>query len=257
MYRRNITEDKASRSAAIHSEQLAAVGELAAGVAHEINNPTNGIINYAEMLMSREREHEEVRAIAERVVKEGERVATIVASLLSFARNGVHHRTAATVGELVHESMILVGAQLRKDAIALEMDIPGDLPAVVCVPQEIEQVFLNLLNNARYALNQRYPEGDDDKTLRIEAREIERPDGSFVRVSFRDRGTGIPEETLGRVMKPFFSTKPKGEGTGLGLSISLDLVRKNAGALTIDSRPGEFTSVNVDLPETTMWRGHV
>ncbi len=252
VYRRDITEDKASRTAAIHSEQLAAVGELAAGVAHEINNPMNGIINYAQMLINRERDRREIKEIGHRIVKEGERVATIVASLLSFARRGAHGKIVANIDELINESLTLVGAQLRKDAISLEVDVPPDLPSVVCVPQEIEQVFLNLLNNARYALNQRYPGGDADKILRIEAHEIEGIDGPHVRVSFRDNGTGIPPEAVSRVMNPFFSTKPKGEGTGLGLSISQDLVRKNAGAISIESRLGQFTSVNVDLPEVMM-----
>ena len=249
VYRRDITEDKASRTAAIHSEQLAAVGELAAGVAHEINNPMNGIINYAQMLINRARNHDEVREISERIVTEGERVANIVASLLSFARRGERRTTVTMIDGLIDESLALVGAQFRKDAISVEVDIPKDLPNVVCVPQEIEQVFLNLLNNARYALNQRYPEGDAGKILRIEAREITSLDGPVVRVSFFDTGTGIPPETLGRVMNPFFSTKPKGEGTGLGLSISQDLVRKNAGVISIESRLGQFTSVNIDLPE--------
>ena len=249
VYRRDITEDKASRTAAIHSEQFAAVGELAAGVAHEINNPMNGIINYAQMLINRERDHEDVKGIGERIVNEGERVATIVASLLSFARRGARRKIVATIDGLIEESLALVGTQLRKDAITLEVDIPPDLPNVVCVTQEIEQVFLNLLNNARYALNQRYPEGNSEKVLRIEAREIEGLDGPQVRVSIRDCGIGIPPETIGRVMNPFFSTKPKGEGTGLGLSISQDLVRKNAGSISIESRFGQFTSVNIDLPE--------
>ena len=252
VYRRDITEDKASRTAAIHSEQLAAVGELAAGVAHEINNPMNGIINYAQMLVNQERDHGEIREIGGRIVKEGERVARIVASLLSFARRGAQRKIVCSVYELIHESLTLVGAQLRKDAISLKVDVPPDLPKVVCVPQEIEQVFLNLLNNARYALNQRYPRGGAGKVLRIEAREIEGRDGPQVRVSFRDNGTGIPQEAIGRVTNPFFSTKPKGEGTGLGLSISQDLVRKNAGAMSIESSFGQFTSVNVDLPEIMM-----
>ncbi len=252
VYRRDITEDKASRTAAIHSEQLAAVGELAAGVAHEINNPMNGIINYAQMLVNQERDHREIREIGSRIVKEGERVARIVASLLTFARRGAHRKIVSSVQELIHESLTLVGAQLRKDAISLEVNIPPDLPRVECVPQEIEQVFLNLLNNARYALNQRFPQGCAEKVLRIEAREIEGRDGPVVRVSFRDSGTGIPPDAIGRVTNPFFSTKPKGEGTGLGLSISQDLVRKNAGALSIESSFGQFTSVNIDLPENMM-----
>jgi PAS domain S-box-containing protein len=252
VYRRDITEDKASRAAAIHSEQLAAVGELAAGVAHEINNPMNGIINYAQMLINRERDYRGVKGIAERIVREGERVATIVASLLSYARKSSRRKSVTTVGAMIEEALALVGAQLRKDAIELEVDIPASLPQVFCVPQEIEQVFLNLLNNARYALNQRFPESNGEKVLRIEAREIDGIDGPQIRVSFRDSGIGIPPETIGRVMNPFFSTKPKGEGTGLGLSISQDLVRKNAGAMSIESSLGRFTSVSIDLPEITM-----
>jgi len=252
VYRRDVTEDKASRSAAIHSEQLAAVGELAAGVAHEINNPINGIINYAEMLLKKKREYDDVRGIADRIVTEGVRVATIVASLLSFARRGAQRKTAATIESLIDQSLTLVGAQLRKDAISLELDVPLDLPPIVCIPQEIEQVFLNLLNNARYALNQRFPEDDSRKILRIEAREVKGLDGPQIRVCFRDCGTGIPQEMLGRVMNPFFSTKPRGEGTGLGLSISQDLVRKNAGVMSIASKLGEFTEVKVDLPEMMM-----
>jgi len=252
VYRRDVTEDKASRAAAIHSEQLAAVGELAAGVAHEINNPMNGIINYAQMLINDEHDHGAVKNISKRIVKEGERVATIVASLLSFARRGARRKSVTSIDALIEEALALVGSQLRKDAITLEVEVPPGLPRVVCVHQEIEQVFLNLLNNARYALNQRFPEGSDHKILRIQAKKIAGADGPLVRVSFHDSGSGIPPETIGRVMTPFFSTKPKGEGTGLGLSISQDLVRKNAGAMSIESTVGQFTAVNVDLPEIMM-----
>lgn len=175
-----------------------------------------------------------------------------MASLLSFARRGARRKTVTSIGALIDEALALVGAQLRKDGISLEVAIPPGLPTVVCVPQEIEQVFLNLLNNARYALNQRFPEGNAGKILRIEAREIEGLDGPQVRVSFRDSGTGIPPDAIGRVMNPFFSTKPKGEGTGLGLSISQDLVRKNAGNISIESAQGLFTAVNVDIPEIMM-----
>ena len=139
----------------------------------------NGIINYAQMLINQERDHHEIREISKRIVKEGERVARIVASLLSFARRGVRQRKIVYSASmsLIDESLTLVGAQLRKDAISLDVDVPPSLPKVVCVPQEIEQVFLNLLNNASYALNQRYPDGDAGKVLRIEAREIEGRDG--------------------------------------------------------------------------------
>ena len=231
VYLRDITDVRASRAAAVRSEQLAAVGELAAGVAHEINNPMNGIINYAQMLVNLKGCGAVVHEIAQRIVKEGDRVAEIVASLLSFARRGVQRQSATTVEEILSESLTLVGAQLRKDGITLEVDVPEDLPQVFCVQQEIQQVVLNVLNNARYALNKKYAEDNGGKKIEIAARAADRDGPRFVQISIRDHGIGISPETINKVMHPFFSTKPKGEGTGLGLSISHDIIDKNAGIL--------------------------
>jgi PAS domain S-box-containing protein len=248
--RRDITEVIASQAAAIRSEQMAAVGELAAGVAHEINNPMNGIINYAQMLVNRARDHREVRDIAGRIVKEGDRVAGIVASLLSFARRDADRRTVASIRDLLNESLTLIGAQMRNDGISLEVDVPADLPNVLCVEQEVQQVFLNVLNNARYALNRKYAESaNEGKRIQISAGTEDVGERRFVRITIRDYGTGIPAEILDKITHPFFSTKPKGEGTGLGLSISSDIILKNAGHLLIESQEGEYTMVNIDLPE--------
>jgi PAS domain S-box-containing protein len=252
VYLRDITEARASHAAAVQSEQLAAIGALAAGVAHEINNPINGIINYGHMLTERERGLHQIRDISGRIVKEGDRIARIVASLLSYARRGTQEETASSVEELVNESLTLIGAQMRKESIKVDVRIEDDLPRVFCVPQEIQQVFLNVIGNARDALNRRDPENETDKRLEILA-DIDESDGDrWVRVIFRDNGTGIPESIRGKIMKPFFSTKPKGKGTGLGLSISHDIVRENGGELTIESEFGSSTTVNIRLPEVTM-----
>lgn len=248
--RRDITDVIASQAAAIRSEQMAAVGELAAGVAHEINNPMNGIINYAQMLFNKIRGHDEIREIASRIVKEGDRVASIVASLLSFARRDSDRRTVTSIQELLDESLTLIGAQMRSDGIALEVNVPTDLPRVLCVEQEVQQVFLNVLNNARYALNRKYADAADQaKRIEITAGTEDVGARRFVRVSIRDFGVGISADILDKVTHPFFSTKPKGEGTGLGLSISSDIILKNAGYFGIESREGEYTMVNIDLPE--------
>jgi len=246
---RDITERKASRASVIRSEQLAALGELAAGVAHEINNPMNGIINYAQMLINRDRDHAQVREIATKVVAEGDRIAKIVESLLAFARRESQVSVPSRVQELLGDSLTLVGAQIRKDAIDLAVEVPPDLPQIICVPQEIQQVFLNILSNSRYALNEKYPEGHENKRLRITAAADANGVASNVLITFEDFGVGIPEAHLAKVMFPFFSTKPKGKGTGLGLSICQEIVRECGGRLAIESIEGEFTKVTVSLPQ--------
>ena len=228
------------------------MGELAAGVAHEINNPINGIINYAQMLINNARDSLEAKDIGEKIVKEGNRVARIVASLLSFARRGSDRKVVTAIDEILSESLTLVGTQIRKDAIILEVDVAHDLPPIMCVPQEIQQVFLNIMNNARYALNKRYPDIAEKKKLAIFATVRELDENRIIRISFRDAGTGIAPEVVDKVMSPFFSTKPKGKGTGLGLSISQDIVNAHGGDLTIVSADGEFTTVSVDLPAVVM-----
>jgi len=246
---RDISDRKASRAAVVRSEQLAALGELAAGVAHEINNPINGIINYAELLRSGRRGADDVNRIAERIAAEGDRVAHIVASLLSFARRESSIRVPTLIGPLLEDALTLMRAQLRKDSIQLEVEIDGDLPPVSCVPQEIQQVLLNIVSNARYALNQRFREPDPGKRLEIRASRRSTTVGNEVEITVRDHGVGIPADNLSKVTNPFFSTKPKGEGTGLGLSICHETVRQHGGRFVIDSREGEYTTVTVVLPE--------
>ncbi len=251
VYLRDITETKASYAAAVQAGQLAAIGALAAGVAHEINNPINGIINYAQMIINKERGVREIREISERIVKEGDRIARIVASLLSYARRGVEEETTTSIEYLISDSLTLIGAQMKKEAIAVDVHIAEHLPPVFCVPQGIRQVFLNIISNARDALERRFPDNNGNKRLEIFA-DLERSNGNrWVRVAFRDNGTGIPEGIRDKIMRPFFSTKPAGKGTGLGLSISHDIVKANGGELTVESEFGRSTTVTVRLPEVT------
>ena len=252
VYLRDITEARASRAAAVQAEQLAAIGVLAAGVAHEINNPINGIINYAQMMIERRRSFGEIQQISGRIVKEGDRIARIVYSLLSYARRGVQEQTVTSMEEILSESLTLVGAQLKKEAIALEVRCVEGLPPVLCIPQEIQQVFLNIISNACDALNCKYPDNDGEKRLLITADTDESEGRRWVRVAFRDNGVGIPQDIRDKIMKPFFTTKPKGKGTGLGLSISHDIVLDTGGRLHIESDFGQSTTVEVRLPEVMM-----
>jgi PAS domain S-box-containing protein len=251
---RDITQIKASRAAIIQSEQLAALGALAAGVAHEINNPINGIINYGQLLTKKSDQADFVNLIAMRVVKEGDRIARIVEKLLSFARREKQLKSSCNISDLLDDSLALTSAQMRKDAIEVKVTIPPDLPPVVVVPQELQQVFLNILNNAQYSLIKKFPDRQESKIIKIDAESFSRNGSRWVKISFYDSGTGIPKGIIDKVLNPFFSTKPKGEGTGLGLSVSHGIISDHGGRLAIKSVEGEYTRVVLELPVEIIFR---
>lgn len=248
LYGSNITEQKKAEEETIRASHLASIGELAAGVAHEINNPINGIINYTQILLNRSKEGSKEQDITRRIIKEGDRIAGIISSLLSFARDSKKEKCPVHIREIMTDSLALTETQLKKDGIVLTVDIPPDLPGIVAHPQQIEQVFLNLISNARYALSQKYPETHKDKALDITAKKIMIKQIPFMRITFHDKGIGIPAEVKDKVINPFFTTKPGSEGTGLGLSISHGIINDHDGNITIDSVEGNFTNVIIDLP---------
>ncbi len=243
----DISEKMKLQADAAQAAHLASVGELAAGVAHEINNPINSIINYAQILHD-EAEVDASRDILNRILADGERIATIVRSLLSFARVGNEEKHPAAMSDILENTLALTRTQLRKEGIILQIDCPEQLPLVRANPQQIEQVFLNVINNARYALNQKYAAADEGKVLKIALEKISATGSPRVRVVFTDQGTGIAAASLNQVLHPFFSTKPMGVGTGLGLSISHGIVSDHGGTIQIASKEGEFTRVAIELP---------
>ncbi|MCG8566792.1 MAG: ATP-binding protein, partial [Desulfobacterales bacterium] len=248
---RNLTEKKRLRSEVLRNAQLAALGELAAGVAHEINNPINGIINYAQIV-------EDLQALPQnnphsqlpgRIIKEAERIAIIVSKLLSFARAGTEKKEAVAITEVMEDSLDLTRAMLRKEHIQVEMHIPADLPPCRAVIHQIQQIFLNIIGNARYALNEKYPGADPNKKLVISCSVVEEDtEVPMVRTEFKDHGIGIPKAILDKICNPFFSTKPADQGTGLGLSISYGIIEEHDGELDIRSIQDKWTRVTIDLP---------
>ncbi len=232
------------------SQKLESIGTLASGIAHEVNNPLNGMMNYAELIAARVQD-DALRAFAEGIKEEGARVAGIVRNLLSFARKDPGETVASSPARLVEMTLLLVRALLAKDGIDLRIDVPEDLPCVACRPQQIEQVLLNLLMNARDALNEQFSgQATPEKWLALRARTVDGGGAPRVRLTVEDNGTGIPEAIRERVFDPFFTTKPRDRGTGLGLSISYGIVRDHGGRLWIEglSAPRGATAVHVDLP---------
>jgi PAS domain S-box-containing protein len=245
---RDITEKIKLQAEAMRNRHLASLGELAAGVAHEINNPINNIINYAQILSDEYERENKDNEIARRIIKDGDRIATIVRSLLSFARIRKEEKSLVTLHEIFADTFSLIAAQLRKDSINLKVNIPSHLPEIFVHPQQIQQVFLNIISNSRFALNKKYPESHEDKILDISCKKITIDNHPFVEIVFLDHGTGIPADILDKVMDPFFSTKPHEIGTGLGLSICHGIISEHNGKLLIESIERKFTKVTILLP---------
>ena len=230
-------------------QKLESIGSLAGGVAHEINNPINGIMNYAQLILDRLEDHDKERGYAREIIHETERVATIVRNLLQFARHDNEEQHLPTcVNDILHGTLALVGTVIKHDRICLEVQLPDDLPKVRCRSQQIQQVLTNLFTNARDALNERYPQFDPDKVMRLSASVFEKGGKRWVRTTVEDHGTGVPADVRDRIFDPFVTTKRPGRGTGLGLSVSHTIVKQHGGELTLESEVGRPTRFHLDLP---------
>ena len=257
----------------IQTEKLASLGQLTAGIAHEIKNPLNFVNNFSAVsieLIDELREalgsahldsklRAEISEIADmlqgnldKVVQHGKRANSIVKNMLLHSRQGSGEHRPVDINALVDESLNLAyhGARAEKQGfnITLERSFDPAAGEVDLFPQEITRVLLNLISNGFYAATKRKAEtngGSYEPTLAAATKNL----GDSVEIRIRDNGTGIPPEVKERMFNPFFTTKPAGEGTGLGLSLSYDIiVKQHAGSIEVDTQPGEFTEFRLVLP---------
>jgi PAS domain S-box-containing protein len=256
---RDITAQRNMEAQLLQAQKLESIGTLAGGVAHEINNPVNGIMGYAQLIRDEtESKAPQLAEYAGEILRETERVATIVKNLLGFARQDKQSSSPARLVDIVNAVLSLVQAVMRHDQVALEVDVPEDLPFIRCRSQQLQQVLMNLLTNARDALNENYSGYHENKRIRIAARALApggkgsaafgRRKGPWLRLTVEDHGQGIPAEIRERIFNPFFTTKSRDKGTGLGLSISHTIVKEHGGELWCESEPGQWTRFYVDLP---------
>jgi PAS domain S-box-containing protein len=231
------------------SQKLESLDTLAGGVAHEINNPIMGIMNYAQLIIDRLPEGvPDIARFANEIVRETQRIADIVNNLLRFARQEKQQHSPAQIVDIVEQTLALVRAIMRRDNIVIETELPAVLPRIPCRSRQIQQVLMNLLTNARDALNTRYPQADPGKWIRVTAARCEREGRPWVRLSVADHGCGIPEADRPRIFDPFFTSKEPGHGTGLGLAISFGIVREHGGRIAVESRQGQGARFDVELP---------
>lgn len=224
------------------AEKLAAIGQLASGLAHEIGTPLNVVSGRAELLLKSLGPDDPRGHNVRTLVSQIDRISQIVRQLLDLARGTPAHLQPVDLPKLLHEVLTFLDHELASRRIALHREGTGDLPPVLGDPQQLQQIFLNVLLNAIHAMA-------DGGTLTIGARATERGDGGrMAEIVVADTGCGIPRDHLGRIFDPFFSTKRTGEGTGLGLTIVQALVKEHGGEVQVESEVDRGTQVTIWLP---------
>lgn len=242
----------AAREKVIQSGRLAAVGELAAGVAHELNNPIAGILGYAQLDLERLAEQgaadlsdDDLRKVAEHLTyieRESQRCKTIVENLLHFSQSSINSRSAVNLSRVLKDTLAMTGRQLSVRGIEVDAQIDDQLPLILGDKRQLQQVFANIILNAQRAMS-------GGGKLNICARtQHDAEGGPHVLVEFRDTGTGICRENLPKIFDPFFTTREVGEGNGLGLSVSYGIIREHGGEIDVESAVGSGSTFIVRLP---------
>ncbi len=232
---------KNTQAQLVQSEKLSAVGEFVAGVAHELNNPLATVMGFSELLKDAPVDETHRRHL-DLIFKSATRCKKIVQSLLSFARRHQPERKPVSVNHLIEEVLEIVAYQLRTSNVEVVTRFASDLPLVLADGHQIQQVILNLVNNARQAIEAHQNAGRI--TIGTELKD------AVVSIAIKDNGPGIPPENLSRIFDPFFTTKEVGKGTGLGLSLCYGLIKEHGGSIAVTSRPGDGATFTIELPAT-------
>ncbi|MFA4903766.1 MAG: ATP-binding protein [Desulfobaccales bacterium] len=227
---RNITARKAIEDRMINMEKLASIGTLAAGVAHEINNPMTVILGFTEHLLEQTGSLPEVHETLQVIEDEGLRCKKIIENLLTFARTPERTETKADINSIMEKTLAVVKNTLLTKKVRLETSLAIGLPLAQGDPQELRQVFINMINNARDAMT-------GGGLLKVSTNLT--PDGNRLAIEFTDTGNGIPREAQAKIFDPFFTTKGTGKGTGLGLSMSYGIITKFGGNIMFTSFPAD------------------
>jgi signal transduction histidine kinase len=223
----------------IQAGKLAAIGQLVAGVAHELNNPLASVVGYSQLLMGADCS-EKIKRDLERINRQGVRAARIVENLLTFARRKEPRQESININDVIERSLELQAHQLALDNISIVKELDEALPPTVADPFQMQQVFMNIIGNAHQALR----DWGGERELRVRSELV----GDMIRVEFADSGPGISPEVMGRLFEPFLTTREVGKGTGLGLSIAYGIVEAHGGRVWAESEVGKGATFIVEIP---------
>jgi two-component system, NtrC family, sensor kinase len=235
---RNVSQDRRLEEQLRTTEKMVALGELVAGVAHEINNPLTGISAFAQILLEEELGDEQ-RESVQLIKQESDRAKGVINDLLLFARKTERGSGPVDVNTVIEQTVRLRSYPLRNAKVTLKLELDSQHPLVSGDSQKLQQVLLNIISNAEHAMQER-----SERTLTLRTAR----DGDQVIIHATDTGKGMPAEIIRRIFEPFFSTKPAGIGTGLGLSVAYGIINAHGGTITVDSEPDVGTTVTIVLP---------
>lgn len=240
-----------AQSQIIQSAKMTAVGQLGAGVAHELNNPLGGVLGYAQLIIETFKQSQndpeklgQCKAYAEFIEREALRCKKIVENLLNFSRKPKSEKLDCQgVNEALQETLSVCGNQLKLKQIKVIVNIDPDLRDVMCIKNQVQQVFANLILNAQQAM-------EEGGTLKIKAFNVVEREQTVnkIKIQFIDQGKGIAKENLKKIFDPFFTTKTTTNGTGLGLSVSYQIIRAHDGTIEVESEEGKGTTFSIVLP---------
>jgi signal transduction histidine kinase len=225
----------------IRSARLAAIGEMAAAIAHELNNPLTTVTGFTELILESMSEDSPEFEDLTLVLKEAQRSRSVVRRLLDFSRQGEIMQVESDVNEVISMALALIHHIAQTSGIEIRVEMWDDLPLISIDRNQIQQVFLNLIHNAIQAM----PDGGE---LLLQTLLENQEDVDWVAVIVKDTGVGISKKDLDKVFEPFFTTKPSGEGTGLGLSVSYSIVSGHGGHIDVESKKGKGSTFTVWLP---------
>ena len=239
LFEEDVTERRRLEASLVQSEKLAAVGQLAAGVAHEINNPLTAIIANAQLLQrGRSGQDIEVQDMLDLIVRASERASQVVRNLLVFARQERFELAPTDLNETLRRAMALIQHELSVRSIRLVSDLGENLPLLMASQDQLQGVWINLLVNAVDALD------EEPGEIRVTSRKVE----DEVRITISDNGRGIPLDHLSHIFEPFYTTKDPGQGTGLGLFVCHHIIEQHGGDILVESQPGKGTEFTVRIP---------